>query len=64
MNSKSVHSEKNFLSLGIEVGDIVTVEGPKTTYNGTVELVNVTVINIEKSLIKVDSLMVDGVFII
>jgi RPA family protein len=54
-------AEKNFLSLGIEVGDIVTVEGPKTTYNGTVELVNVTVINIEKSLIKVDSLMVDGV---
>ena len=49
-------AEKNFLSLGIEVGDIVTVEGPKTTYNGTVELVNVTVIAIEKSLIKVDSL--------
>ena len=53
-------AEKNFLSLGIEVGDILTVEGPKTTYNGTVELVNVTVVNIEKSLIKVDSLMVDG----
>ena len=52
---------KNFLSLGLEVGDIVTVEGPKTTYNGTVELVDVTVINIEKSLIKVDSLMVGGV---
>lgn len=50
--------EKNFKSLGIEVGDIVTVEGPRKTYNGTVELVNVTVINIEKSLIKVDSLSV------
>ena len=49
-------NEKNFLSLGIEVGDEVTVEGPKTTYNGTVELVNVTVVNINKSLIKVDSL--------
>lgn len=49
---------KNFLSLGIEVGDEVTVEGPKTTYNGTVELVDVTVIKIEKSLIKVDSLSV------
>ncbi len=48
--------EKNFTSLGIEVGDIVTVEGPKTVYNGTVELVNVTVINIEKSLIKVESI--------
>ena len=40
---------------GIEVGDEVTVEGPKTTYNGTVELVNVTVLNINKSLIKIDS---------
>ena len=48
--------EQNFLSLGIEVGDIVTVEGPKTTYGTTVELVNVTVISIQKSLIKVDSL--------
>jgi len=54
-------AEKNFLSLGIEVGDIITVEGPKTTYSGTVELVNVTVINIEKSLIKADSLVVNGV---
>ncbi len=49
-------AEKNFLSLGLEVGDEVTVQGPKTTYNGTVELVNVTVININKSLVKVDSL--------
>ena len=47
-------AEKNFTSLGIEVGDIVTVEGPKSTYNGTVELVNVTVINIVKSLLKID----------
>ena len=44
---------KNFTSLGIEVGDVVTVEGPKTTYNGTVELVDVTVIKIVKSLVKV-----------
>ena len=47
-------NEKNFLSLGIDVGDVVTVEGPKTTYNGTVELVNVTVIDIKKSLIKIE----------
>ena len=47
---------KNFLSLGLEVGDEVTVEGPKTTYNGTVELVDVTVIKINKSLIKVESI--------
>jgi len=47
--------ERNFLSWGLEVGDEITVQGPKTTYNGTVELVNVTVIEINKSLIKVDS---------
>ena len=54
-------NEKNFLSLGIEVGDEVTVQGPKSVYNGLVELVNVTVINIQKSLIKVDSVYVAGV---
>lgn len=54
-------AEKNFASLGIEVGDVVTVEGPKTTYGSTVELVNVTVVKIEKSLIKIDSLSIaDG----
>lgn len=45
--------EKNFLSLGLEVGDVVEVEGPKTTYGSTIELVNVTVIKITKSLVKV-----------
>ena len=44
---------KNFLSWGLEVGDEITVEGPKTTYHGTVELLDVTVIKINKSLIKV-----------
>ena len=39
---------------GIDVGDVITVEGPKTTYNGTVELVDVTVISIKKSLIKIE----------
>jgi len=48
-------NERNFLSWGLEVGDEITVQGPKTVYNGTVELVNVTVININKSLVKVDS---------
>lgn len=47
-------AEKNFLSLGLEAGDIVTVQGPKTTYNNIVELVNVSVLSIEKSLVKVD----------
>ena len=45
----------------IEVGDEVTVEGPKKDYNGTIELVDVTVINVEKSLIKCDSTLVAGV---
>ena len=51
---------KNFLSWGLEVGDQITVEGPKTVYNGTVELVDVTVVKIVKSLIKCDSLTVNG----
>lgn len=46
-------AEKNFTSLGLEVGDVVEVEGPKTTYGSTIELVNVTVIKITKSLAKV-----------
>ena len=45
---------QQFTKLGLEVGDIVTVEGPRKNYNGTIELVDVTVIEIEKSLIKVD----------
>lgn len=39
---------------GIEVGDIITIEGPKTVYNGTVELVDVAVVNLQKSLVKVE----------
>ena len=39
-------------SWGLEVGDIVTLEGPKTTYNGTVELVNASVIKVEKWFVK------------
>lgn len=52
---------KNFKSLGIEEGDIVTVEGPKQLYGETVELVDVTVINIQKSLLKVDSVSCDTI---
>ena len=47
---------KNFLSLGLEEGDIVTVEGPKTTYGTKIELVDVTVLKIVKSLLKVESI--------
>ena len=45
-------AEKNFLSLGIEVGDVITIEGPLSYYGTTPELVNVTVLEIEKSLLK------------
>lgn len=46
--------EKNFSSLGIENGDEITVQGPKTVYGDKIELVNVTVLKLTKSLIKVD----------
>lgn len=39
---------------GFTVGDVITVEGPATVYGSTVELVDVTVIGIEKSLIKIE----------
>ena len=41
-------------SFGIDVGDVVTVQGPKTTYNGTVELVDVKVLKVVKSLVKIE----------
>lgn len=48
---------QQFTKLGLEVGDIVTVEGPRKNYNGTIELVDVTVIEIEKSLIKLEKII-------
>lgn len=48
-------AEKNFESLGIEVGDEVTIEGPKSSYKDDPQMVNVMVIELRKSLIKVDS---------
>ena len=50
---------KNFLSLGLEVGDVVKVSGPKTTYNSTVELVDVTVLSIEKALLGISEVTGD-----
>ena len=42
-------------SFGIEVGDVITVQGPRTLYNGTtLELVDATLIKVEKSLIAVE----------
>jgi len=46
--------EKNFSSLKIEKGDEITVEGPVAYYNGNPQLKNVTVVEIKKSLIKID----------
>jgi uncharacterized Zn-binding protein involved in type VI secretion len=45
----------NWKSFGIEVGDRVLVEGPKVVYNNIVELVDVKVLKVTKSLIKVES---------
>lgn len=54
---------KNFKSLGIEVGDIVMVEGPAKIYESAsgkiMEMVNVSVLERIKSLVKVDSLYVN-----
>lgn len=54
VNSKGAY---DWASFNIEVGDEVTVRGPKTTYNGTVELVDAEFIKVNKSLIKVDAII-------
>ncbi|MGN1265116.1 MAG: BACON domain-containing protein [Muribaculaceae bacterium] len=50
----------NWAKFGIEVGDEVTVQGPKTVYGSVVELVDATFISVSKSLIKVESTQVVG----
>lgn len=49
----NLNDANNSSSWSLSVGDVITVQGPKKTYNETVELVDVTVINITKSLISV-----------
>lgn len=44
----------DWASFNIEVGDEVTVEGRRTTYNGTIEFENALFISVNKSLIKVE----------
>lgn len=44
---------KQFAKLGLEEGDEVTVEGPRGSYNGKSQLVNVTVVKHIKSLLKI-----------
>ena len=46
----------NWASFGIEEGDVVKVQGPKTVYNGTVELVDVKVLSVTKSLVQITAL--------
>lgn len=46
-------NKKNFSSLGIEMGDIVTCEGVRKLYIDKIELVDVKVINIEKRPFKI-----------
>ncbi|MBQ6761775.1 MAG: hypothetical protein IJP49_03400 [Bacteroidales bacterium] len=42
-------------TFGVEAGDVITVQGPRTLYNGTtLELVDATLIKVEKSLIEID----------
>lgn len=51
---------QNFLSWNLEVGDEITIEGPKSTYRDDPQFVDVTVIQINKSLIAVDSVENDA----
>ena len=47
-------NSKNFLSLDIEVGDEVTIEGPRGSYAGDPQFVDVMVINLEKSKVAIN----------
>ena len=47
-------AEKNFESLGLAEGDFVEVMGPLSFYNGKPQLKNITVLKIEKGIIKFD----------
>ena len=41
-------------TFGVEVGDVITVQGPLKLYGSTLELVDASIISVVKSLIKVD----------
>ena len=48
-------AEGGWESFGIEVGDVVTLQGPRQLYNGvTLELVNASIIEVEKAQILMD----------
>ena len=47
-------ADGGWASFGIELGDKVTLQGPRKNYNGTIEIVDAEVIKVEKSLFTVD----------
>ena len=47
-------NKKNFMSLGVGVGDILTVVGSKTTYGSTAEMADAQYISHESSLVSLD----------
>ena len=53
-NGKGSYPVSGANGWGFGTGDVITIEGPKTTYNGTVELVDVTVLSFKKSLVKIE----------
>ena len=44
----------NWASFNIAVGDEVTVQGPKVTYGGVIELVDVSVLKVKKALLALE----------
>lgn len=57
-NSKGQYpkdAEGKWDGFGIAEGDVLVVQGPRSTYNTTIELVNASLISVTKSLIKVTS---------
>ena len=63
-NKKGATASYPIADWGIEEGDMITVEGPYSLYGTTSELVDVTVVKLVKSLLKVEpttvSLMKEG----
>ena len=46
--------EKNFESLGLAEGDEVYISGPRGSYNGKPQIVNATILKVNKAFIKLD----------
>lgn len=51
---------KMFDQYDIGVGDIVTIQGPRRNYNGVIELVNASVVDIKKSPIRINGISPDS----